>query len=123
MRMAPSEGNGVGGGGASSAPATLSLESIRAMGESSGIASLPDEAARELADDVSFKLKMLIQDAAKFMHHSKRFKFMPDDVNHALKLRNIEVVNYVHKYCLIFEINYFNLIYSIFLATIWIFST
>lgn len=69
---------------------TLSMESIKVIAESIGIASLPDDAAKELADDVSFKLKQIVQDAAKFMHHSKRVKLTLSDIDDSLKIRNIE---------------------------------
>lgn len=68
----------------------FSVESIKVIAESIGIANLQDEAARELADEISFKLKHIIQDAAKFMHHSKRAKLMHSDIHCALKARNIE---------------------------------
>ncbi|EAA08678.5 AGAP004254-PA [Anopheles gambiae str. PEST] len=69
---------------------TLSLESIKVIAESIGVGSLPDDAAKELADDVSYKLKQIVQDAVKFMHHSKRMKLSIADVDHSLKVRNIE---------------------------------
>ncbi|XP_058061662.1 transcription initiation factor TFIID subunit 6 isoform X2 [Anopheles bellator] len=69
---------------------TLSLESMKVIAESIGVGSLPDDAAKELADDVSFKLKQIVQDAAKFMHHAKRAKLSIADIDHSLKVRNIE---------------------------------
>ncbi|XP_050069003.1 transcription initiation factor TFIID subunit 6 isoform X2 [Anopheles maculipalpis] len=69
---------------------TLSLESMKVIAESIGVGSLPDDAAKELADDVSYKLKQIVQDAVKFMHHSKRMKLSIADVDHSLKVRNIE---------------------------------
>lgn len=39
----------------------LSVESIKAIAESIGIGNLPDEAAKELGDDVSYRLKLVIQ--------------------------------------------------------------
>lgn len=71
---------------------TFSLESIKVIAESIGIGNLPDDAAKELADDISFKIKHIIQDAAKFMHHAKRSKLMPTDVDCALKIKNMEVI-------------------------------
>lgn len=69
---------------------TLSVESMKVIAESIGVGSLPDDAAKELADDISFKLKQIVQDAAKFMHHGKRTKLSICDIDHALKVRNIE---------------------------------
>jgi transcription initiation factor TFIID subunit 6 len=48
-----------------------------------GFSNLSDLAARELADDVSYKLKQIVQDGQKFAHHAA-------DVNQSLKIRNIE---------------------------------
>ncbi|XP_067647445.1 transcription initiation factor TFIID subunit 6 isoform X2 [Eurosta solidaginis] len=69
---------------------TLSAESMKVIAESIGVGSLPDDAAKELAEDVSFKIKRIVQDAAKFMHHSKRERLMLSDIDHAVKVRNIE---------------------------------
>lgn len=69
---------------------TLSVESMKVIAESIGVGTLPDDAAKELADDISYKLKQIVQDAAKFMHHSKRQKLSINDVDHSLKTRNIE---------------------------------
>nr|CAD7569479.1 unnamed protein product [Timema californicum] len=46
---------------------TLSLESIKVIAESIGIANLPDEAAKELADDVSYRLKLIVQSIYSFL--------------------------------------------------------
>ena len=40
---------------------TLSQESMKVIAESIGIGNLPDEAAKDLAEDVSYKLKEIIQ--------------------------------------------------------------
>ncbi|KAK7873442.1 hypothetical protein R5R35_000224 [Gryllus longicercus] len=68
----------------------LSLESIKVIAESIGIGNLPDEAAKELADDVSYRLKQIVQDSAKFMHHAKRQKLLGTDIDDALKIKNVE---------------------------------
>lgn len=39
----------------------LSVESMKVIAESIGIGNLPDEAAKELADDISYRLKVIIQ--------------------------------------------------------------
>lgn len=70
---------------------SFSIESIKVIAESIGIGNLPDDAAKELADDVSFRIKHIIQDAAKFMHHAKRTKLMNQDIDSALKIKNLEV--------------------------------
>lgn len=71
---------------------TLSIESMKVIAESIGIGNLPDEAAKELADDVSYRLKLIIQESSKFMHHAKRQKLSSCDIDYALKINNIEVI-------------------------------
>ncbi|KAK9504183.1 hypothetical protein O3M35_010570 [Rhynocoris fuscipes] len=68
----------------------IALESVKVIAESIGISTLSDEAAKELADDISYRLKHVIQDSAKFMHHAKRQKLNTLDVDHAMKIKNIE---------------------------------
>ncbi|XP_023012182.2 TBP-associated factor 6 [Leptinotarsa decemlineata] len=68
----------------------FSIESMKVIAESIGIGYLADDAAKELAEDISFRLKHIIQDAAKFMNHAKRIKLMQSDVDAALKAKNIE---------------------------------
>ncbi|KAG7207746.1 hypothetical protein KM043_009359 [Ampulex compressa] len=59
---------------------TLSQESIKVIAESIGVGNFPDEAAKDLAED----------DAAKFMRHGKRQRMTTHDIDHALKIKNIE---------------------------------
>lgn len=70
---------------------SLSIDSMKVIAESVGIASLGDDAAKELADDVTYRLKVILQDSMKFMHHSKRQKLSITDIDHTLKTKNIEV--------------------------------
>ncbi|XP_034110963.1 transcription initiation factor TFIID subunit 6 isoform X1 [Drosophila sulfurigaster albostrigata] len=69
---------------------SISAESMKVIAESIGVGSLSDDAAKELAEDVSLKLKRIVQDAAKFMHHAKRQKMSVRDIDQSLKIRNIE---------------------------------
>ncbi|CAG9782913.1 unnamed protein product [Diatraea saccharalis] len=69
---------------------SLSLDSMKVIAESVGIGNLGDDAAKEIADDVSYRLKVIVQDAMKFMHHSKRQKLSITDIDHALNMKNIE---------------------------------
>ena len=66
------------------------LDSIKIMGESIGIANLNDDAAVKLNEDLEYRLKEIIQDAAKFMRHSKNKKLTCNDIDLALKVKNIE---------------------------------
>ncbi|CAK1548450.1 unnamed protein product [Leptosia nina] len=69
---------------------SLTLDSMKVIAESVGIANLGEDAAKELADDVTFRLKVIVQDAMKFMNHSKRQKLSITDIDHSLKSKNIE---------------------------------
>lgn len=40
---------------------TLSQESVKVIAESIGVGNFPDEAAKDLAEDVSYRLKEIIQ--------------------------------------------------------------
>ncbi|KAI8148420.1 transcription initiation factor TFIID subunit 6 [Fennellomyces sp. T-0311] len=65
-------------------------ETIKNIGESLGITNLKDDVATALAQDVEYRVHELIQEATKFMRHSKRSKLSVDDVNSALRLKNVE---------------------------------
>lgn len=48
---------------------TLPTESIKVIAESIGIGNLPDDAAKDLAEEVSYRLKEIIQvNMIKFSH-------------------------------------------------------
>ncbi|XP_037090119.1 LOW QUALITY PROTEIN: transcription initiation factor TFIID subunit 6-like [Pollicipes pollicipes] len=69
---------------------TLSLDSVRVAAESVGICGVPDDAIRELAEDTTYRLRQIIQDAYKFKAHGKRKKLLPIDFDNALRMRNME---------------------------------
>lgn len=69
---------------------TLYAESVKAMGESVGVL-VGDEVAKFLAEDVTHRLKGIIQDAVKFMAMGMRRRLSVQDFDHALKTRNVEV--------------------------------
>ena len=68
----------------------LSVDSIKMMGESVGITTLNDDAATRLSDDLEYRLREVIQEAVKFMRHSKRKKLTCGDIDQALRVKNIE---------------------------------
>ena len=68
----------------------LPFESIKVMGESVGVSNLNNDAGMRLSEDLEYRLKEVIQDAVKFMRHSKRKKLSCSDVDHALRVKNIE---------------------------------
>jgi transcription initiation factor TFIID subunit 6 len=67
-------------------------EVVKIIAEGCGIKSLKDNVASALSQDVEYRLFEIVQDAIKFMNHSKRTKLTVDDVNHALRNRNIEPI-------------------------------
>ncbi|KAK3095934.1 hypothetical protein FSP39_021030 [Pinctada imbricata] len=68
----------------------IPAESVKVVAESVGIAGLPDDAATQLAEDCTYRLKQVVQDAIKFMHHGKRKKLSTADFDNALRSKNIE---------------------------------
>ncbi|GAA5862272.1 hypothetical protein JCM3774_004844 [Rhodotorula dairenensis] len=75
-------------------PATVSgvwrPDSVKDVAESVGIANLPDDVARALAGDVEYRLWDIIEESLKFMRHARRTKLKLDDLDQALKVRNLE---------------------------------
>ncbi|KAN0061194.1 histone H4-like TAF Taf6, SAGA complex subunit [Thecaphora frezii] len=65
-------------------------DTIRDVAESLGITSLKDSIAAALAADVEYRVREIVQDAAKFMLHSKRDQLKTSDIDAALRARNIE---------------------------------
>ncbi|SCV69058.1 BQ2448_2078 [Microbotryum intermedium] len=65
-------------------------DSVKDVAESIGIANLPDEVASALAGDVEYRLWEIIEESIKFMRHSRRTRLKVEDVDYALRVRNIE---------------------------------
>ncbi|CAG5123145.1 unnamed protein product [Candidula unifasciata] len=70
----------------------LSAESIKVIAESIGVSGLQDEAAAFLAEDISYRLKLIVQEAEKLRQHSKRTKLMCSDFDTALQMKNVEPI-------------------------------
>lgn len=68
----------------------LSTESIKIVAEAVGVTSLSDDASARLSEDLEHRLKETIQDALKFMRHSKRKRLTCSDLDHALSIKNVE---------------------------------
>ncbi|KAG0140568.1 hypothetical protein CROQUDRAFT_665018 [Cronartium quercuum f. sp. fusiforme G11] len=64
--------------------------SVKDVAESLGIANLSDDAASALSADVEFRLNQIIEESIKFMRHAKRTKLLVEDVDYALRAKNIE---------------------------------
>ncbi|PIS53307.1 hypothetical protein CJI97_002972 [Candidozyma auris] len=64
-------------------------DTVKDAAELLGI-TLPDDAAKNLAMDVEYRIHEILETAIKFMRHSKRKLLSTSDINHALKVLNIE---------------------------------
>lgn len=64
-------------------------DTVKDAAELLGI-NLPDEAAKNLAMDVEYRIHEILETAIKFMRHSKRKLLMTSDISHALRVLNIE---------------------------------
>ncbi|KAF2871238.1 hypothetical protein BDV95DRAFT_595110 [Massariosphaeria phaeospora] len=65
-------------------------DNVRDVAESVGIAGLADNVVEELARDVDFRLAQVLEEATKFMRHSKRITLGTQDISNALKVLNVE---------------------------------
>ncbi|KAK6919278.1 TATA box binding protein associated factor (TAF), histone-like fold domain [Dillenia turbinata] len=70
----------------------VSKDSIEVIAQSIGINNLSSDAALELAPDVEYRMREIMQDAVKCMRHSRRTVLTVDDVDCALNLRNVEPI-------------------------------
>jgi histone H3/H4 len=61
---------------------------------------ISDEIAQSLASDAEYRIREIIQDAAKFMKHSKRNVLKCEDVNHALSMKNVQVCDLIRHFLL-----------------------
>jgi len=74
------------------APAQISIDSIKIIGESIGLPGVGDDVAKWLAEDATFKLKVIIQDALKLADHCNKRRLTTQDFDNALKGKNIEPI-------------------------------
>lgn len=65
---------------------------IQTTAQSVGIEQLDGALAASLGPDIEYRLREIIQEAVKFMKHSKRSTLCPRDITHALQLRNVETL-------------------------------
>jgi len=70
----------------------IAKDSIKVIAETQGLVNLGDDIATTLAPDVEFHIREMIQEATKFMRHSKRSVLTTEDINNALRLRNVEIL-------------------------------
>jgi transcription initiation factor TFIID subunit 6 len=71
-------------------------DTIKDVADSLGITTLSADSAKQLAMDVEYRIQEVVQEALKFMRHSKRTVLSPVDISNALKSLNIEVCPFIH---------------------------
>ncbi|PON94149.1 Transcription initiation factor [Trema orientale] len=67
-------------------------EAIEVIAQSIGITNLSPDVALAVAPDVEYRVREIMQEAIKCMRHSRRTTLTTDDVDSALKLRNVEPI-------------------------------
>ncbi|KAK1391886.1 Transcription initiation factor TFIID subunit 6 [Heracleum sosnowskyi] len=67
-------------------------ESIQVIAQKIGNNNISPDIFPSLAADVEYRLREIMQEAIKCMHHSKRTLLTSDDVDFALHLRNLEPI-------------------------------
>ena len=65
-------------------------ESVKFSADSFMADKLNDEAASFVAEELTFRLKELVQDALKFVQNSKRKVLLTQDIDNALRVQNVE---------------------------------
>lgn len=70
--------------------ALWNADTVKDVSESVGIPSLSDEVAKNLAMDVEYRLHQVLQEALKFMRHSKRTTLSTTDISNALRVLDVE---------------------------------
>ena len=83
-------GENAGSGNDGEGQLALDVDSIKIMAETVAMGGISEDASREIAEEVTYRLRQLTQDSAKFMHHGKRAKLLCDDVDQALRMTGQE---------------------------------
>jgi transcription initiation factor TFIID subunit 6 len=65
-------------------------DNIKDVGESIGLGNIDKDVVDLLARDVDFRIAQVLEQAIKFMRHSKRTTLHTDDISQALKVLDIE---------------------------------
>lgn len=66
------------------------IDTVKDVADSLGLTDLNDEASRNLAMDVEYRIHEILEQAVKFMRHSKRRTLTTTDVEKALRVLNVE---------------------------------
>eukprot|EP00051_Salpingoeca_urceolata_P016279 m.215330 g.215330 ORF g.215330 m.215330 type:complete len:440 (-) comp18634_c0_seq5:58-1377(-) len=70
----------------------LPKDSVRVVAQAHGFPDIDDDVAVALASDLEYRLREITQEATKFMRHSKRRRLTTQDINNALRHRNLEPI-------------------------------
>ena len=65
-------------------------ENIKDVAESVGITSLNDDVLQGLCSDIEYRISQVLEEALKFMRHSKRSTLTTQDVAQALRVLDVE---------------------------------
>ncbi|KAK9461782.1 uncharacterized protein V1516DRAFT_635774 [Lipomyces oligophaga] len=65
-------------------------DTVKDVAESLGISNLPDEVSKSLAMDIEYRINEVLEEAKKFMKHSRRSVLTPLDISHAFRVLNVE---------------------------------
>lgn len=65
-------------------------ENVKDIAESVGIANLTEDAIRGMTSDVEFRIAQVLEEALKFMRHSKRTTLHTQDISQALRVLDVE---------------------------------
>jgi histone H3/H4 len=65
-------------------------DTIRDVSESVGVPTLSEDVAKNLAMDVEYRINQVLQEALKFMRHSKRTTLGTQDISNALRVLDVE---------------------------------
>ncbi|KAA1475677.1 TAF-domain-containing protein [Dentipellis sp. KUC8613] len=65
-------------------------DSIKDVAEALGITNLSDTVAAALASDVEYRIHQVVEEASRFMRHSRRTTLTTADIDQALRVLNIE---------------------------------
>lgn len=65
-------------------------DNIKDVAESLGIASLNDDVLSGLSMDIECRIREVLEEALKFVRHSKRTNLTTQDISQALKVLNVE---------------------------------
>ena len=77
----------------------FSTDIVKDVADSIGIQTLSADAAKQLTMDVEYRIQEVVQEALKFMRHSKRTVLSPADISNALRTLNIEVLSPCNNPC------------------------